>query len=263
MKRYIHLYLIYLKNSFKILKMSTANFVVGFIAFLAIQVSSLLFLQVTFGRIPEVNGYNYHQVLFIYGFSQIPRGLDHLYSDYLWLFAKRSVVRGEMDRYLVRPVSPYFQVICERIQFDAVGEIFVGIVITAYAISGINFPNPLISVFLSIIYTLTGCVVYTSIKTICASLAFWIKKSFHVLQSIYGLSDLTKYPLSIYPPAVRVSLTYIIPFGIVSFLPSEMIFTSQLVNPTALTIIGVSSTFAYLASIIWKKGVRSYESAGN
>ncbi|MBO0476888.1 ABC-2 family transporter protein [Vagococcus sp. DIV0080] len=263
MKRYMRLYRVYLNNSFKILRMSTANFVIGFIAFLAIQISSLLFLQVTFGRIPSVNGYSFYQVLFIYGFSQIPRGLDHLYSDYLWIFSMRSVVKGEMDRYLVRPVSPYFQVICERVQFDALGEIVVGVVITLYAITGITFPNPGISLFLGFIYLITGCMIYTSIKTICASLAFWLKKSIYILQSIYGLSDLTKYPMSIYPPVVRSFLTYIIPFGVVAFLPSELIFTSTLISPISLTIIGMACLFTLLASIIWKKGVKSYESAGN
>ncbi|MGX7024473.1 ABC transporter permease [Vagococcus hydrophili] len=263
MKRYIKLYKVYLNNSFKILKMSTANFVIGFIAFLAIQVSALLFLKVTFGRIPSVNGYNFYQVLFVYGFSQIPRGLDHLYSDYLWIFSRQSVVKGEVDRYLVRPVSPYFQVICERVQFDALGEIFVGVVITLYAITGIDFPNPLISLILSFVYLITGCIIYTSIKTICASLAFWMKKSMNILRSVYGLSDLTKYPLSIYPPVVRGFFTYLIPFGVVAAIPSELIFSSTLFNMTTVTIISVATIFTLLASIIWKKGVRSYESAGN
>lgn len=263
MKRYLKLYKVYLNNSFKILKMSTANFVIGFTAFLAIQVSALLFLKVTFGRIPSVNGYNFYQVLFIYGFSQIPRGLDHLYSDYLWIFARQSVVKGEFDRYLVRPVSPYFQVICERVQFDALGEIFVGVVITLYAITGINFPNPIVSIVLGIIYLITGCIIYTAIKTIGASLAFWMKKSMNVLRSIYGLSDLTKYPLSIYPPVVRGFFTYLVPFGIVAAVPSELIFTSTLFNQTTITILGVTFIFTLLASIIWKKGVKIYESAGN
>lgn len=65
MKRYVKLYGLYLRNSFKILRLSTANFIVGFVAFLAVQISSLFFLSVTFGRIPEVNGYNFYQVLFM------------------------------------------------------------------------------------------------------------------------------------------------------------------------------------------------------
>lgn len=172
MKRYVKLYGLYLRNSFKILRLSTANFIVGFVAFLAVQISSLFFLSVTFGRIPEVNGYNFYQVLFIYGFAQIPRGLDHFYSDYLWIFSKNSIVKGEMDRYLVRPVSPYFQVICERVQYDALGEIVVGVALTLYALRELTFPNPMVSLILGIFYLITGCIIYTSIKTIVAALAF-------------------------------------------------------------------------------------------
>ena len=85
----------------------------------------------------------------------------------------------------------------------------------------------------------------------------------NVLRSIYGLSDLTKYPLSIYPPVVRGFFTYLVPFGIVAAVPSELIFTSTLFNQTTITILGVTIIFTLLASIIWKKGVKIYESAGN
>ena len=75
------------------------------------------------------------QLIFIYGFAQIPRGIDHLFTDNIWLVAWRLVLNGDFDRYMLRPMNIFFQVIAEKLQPDALGELLVGTILVCRALT--------------------------------------------------------------------------------------------------------------------------------
>lgn len=45
------------------------------------QCFNLLFLWLIFAQIPNLMGWTLEEIVFIYGFSLIPKGLDHLVFD--------------------------------------------------------------------------------------------------------------------------------------------------------------------------------------
>jgi len=114
--KYLSLYIDFIKIHLKIYALSKSNIIIGLLGFLFTQASGIIFLNLIYQQIPTINGWTFYEVLFIYGFFQIPRGIDHLYSDYIWTVARSTIIRGEFDRYLLRPLSPLFQVLIERLQ---------------------------------------------------------------------------------------------------------------------------------------------------
>ena len=120
-KRYCTLYKALISQFFKGILQSKVDFFMGLIGFLFIQVLGIAFLYLVFQQIPSLNGWSLNQLIFIYGFAQIPRGIDHLLTDNIWMIAWRMVINGEFDRYMLRPMNIFFQVICEKLQPDALG----------------------------------------------------------------------------------------------------------------------------------------------
>ena len=55
------------------------DFVVGVLGVFLTQGLNLLFLNVIFQHIPSLEGWTFQEIAFIYGFSLIPKGLDHLF----------------------------------------------------------------------------------------------------------------------------------------------------------------------------------------
>lgn len=101
-------------------------------------------------QIPMLNGWSINELVFIYGFSQIPKGFDHLFADYIWLLSSRIVTNGEYDRYLLRPIPPLFQLLCDRLQLDAIGELLVGFSLVMISVTNCNvIITPLSIVLLS------------------------------------------------------------------------------------------------------------------
>ena len=162
---------------------------IGLMGFFLTQAAGIAFLYLVFEQIPTLADWTLPQLIFIYGFAQIPRGLDHLFTDNIWLVAYRYVINGDFDRYMLRPMNLYMQVIFEKLQPDALGELLVGSILVTISlqkgvvgISGLN-------VLLFVVSVLAGSVIYTAIKLLFASFAFWIKVSGPVLYTAYQFAD--------------------------------------------------------------------------
>ena len=115
MVRYLKLYNKFLKQYIKTLMEYRADFLLGLIGFILVQGVGIVFIGLVFNSIPTLKGWSFYEILFIYGFAQIPRGIDHVFTDQLWIFSWKTIVQGEFDRYLVRPLNPLFQVICSKL----------------------------------------------------------------------------------------------------------------------------------------------------
>lgn len=262
MKRYLTIYRVFLTQYLKRLVNYRMDFLVGAASFVFVQAAGVLFIALVFAQIPDLNGYSYDQMLFLYGFFQIPRGIDHLFTDNIWLIPQK-IRRGEIDRYLVRPINPLFQLISERFQQEAFGELVVGISLILYSAGRITLRTDLFAILATLLLILIGSLIYTSIKLLTASVSFWILNSMQLMTSVYNLADFAKYPTPIFPMAIQVLITYVVPFAFVSFLPA-----SYLMNKTELPGVLFGSLCALIligtaALGLWRKGLSAYQSSGS
>ncbi len=239
------------------------DFIIGLVAFFFIQGFGIAFLYLVFKNIPNLNGWSFNEILFIYGFANLPRGIDHLLTDNLWLLSGRIIVRGDFDKYLLRPMNPLFFLCADRFQPDAFGEIIVGGLLVITALTKISVNVGMLQILGFILTVLFGAIIYTSIKLIFASLAFWIKRSQSILYIAYQMSNFTKYPMTIYGKAINIILTLIIPFAFTAFIPASWFLGK---NTFMYGVIGTflcAILFFTGAYMLWNQGLKKYESAGN
>jgi len=262
--RYIRIYKVFILQYLKTLMEYRTDFFIGMLSFFILQGSNLIFISLIFSRIPSLNGWSYHQVLFIYGLSQIPRGLDHLFTDNLWLLANSYVRSGQFDKYLLRPINPLFHLIAERFQPDAFGEILIGIIIFTFSYIKLGLSFTIVQWLLLFVVILTGVVIYTSIKLIGSSLALWTKRSQHFLFIVYQLADFSSYPMSIFSQMIKTILTFVIPFAFVSFIPASYFLGIPAMSHTVLKCCSVAFILWFISyHVVWKSGLKAYESTGN
>ena len=262
MKKYIKLYSKFLQQYIKSLMEYRVDFVLGLIGFIFVQFAGVIFIALIFNRIPSLNGWSFYEILFIYGFAQIPRGIDHVFTDYLWIFSWKTIVRGEFDKYLLRPINPLFQVISESFQPDGFGEIIIGLILVITSSIKLNYFN-IVDILLMIIAILFGVFIYTSIKLAVTSIAFWVKFAQSYLFMVYQLSDFAKYPMAIYPKVIRVVLIGVIPFAFTGYFPGGY-FLGKGNFFTGIILTCVISIIAMIVSYrIWLIGISKYESSGS
>lgn len=261
--RYIKLYRIFTVQYIKTMMQSKIDFFIGLGGFLVSQGAGIAFLYLVFEQIPSMKDWSLEQMLFIYGFAQIPRGIDHLFTDNLWMVSWQMVIQGTFDKYMLRPMNVFFQIVCEKFQPDAFGELLIGFILVIRAIGmGIVEVTPM-KVLFFFVSVLAGAVIYTAVKLFFAATAFWLKDSLPFLTTAYEMADFAKYPIEIYAKPIQIILMTILPFAFVAYIPA----TFFLVNRNVLTTIGaecvIAVLFWLLSYALFQKGLTCYESAGN
>ena len=262
-KRYMRLYRVLITQFLKGIMQSKVDFLMGLMGFFFTQFMGIAFLYLVFRQVPSLQGWTLEQLIFIYGFAQIPRGIDHLLTDNIWLIAWRMVLSGDFDRYMLRPMNLFFQVIAEKLQPDALGELLVGGILLVISLQkGIVIVDG-VHIGLFFVSVLAGALIYTAIKLFFASLSFWVKISGPFLQTAYEMADFAKYPTEIYHRAIRFVITWIIPFAFVAYLPASFFLKAEVSSG----IIGIECFMAVvlfsIGYVVFSIGTRRYESAGN
>lgn len=275
MRKYLRLHRIFIAQDLKKLMEYKVDFLLGAIGFILVQAVKVLTLGIMFAAIPAltyiVNGevidaWTFNEVLFIYGFSLIPKGIDHLFFDNLWGMGYWVVAKGDFDKYLTRPVNSWFYVLTEKFCVDAFGDLFVGIVLVLYSVfsmpaeiaADINWLR-LIPVALVMPFAI---MIYTSVKTGTAAISFWTKRSGHITHMCYMTNEFASYPTKIYNSVIKTIITYILPFALTAYYPAIYILRGESAWSLAVTV-GVSVVLFLLSQLIWKLGVKAYESAGS
>ena len=262
--RYFKLYFTCIKRSMMCRLEYKKDSIISILSFLISNACSLCSIYFILQAIPTLKGYTPAEVGFFYGFSMLPIAIDHLFSDEFWLIAFRRVQLGDMDRHFLRPVPVIFQLFAETFQPDGFGEVIVGV--TMIVICGLNLQVSVTfgAIFVLSIGAIFGAVIITSFKIAISSLAFIFKRSGPLLQIIYNFTIYAKYPIAIYPYAIRFILIFILPFGLFISLPVDTLLYGSY-NPylLSLAIIGAAVVFFTLATFIWTLCARRYESTGS
>ncbi len=260
--KYFKIYGIFFKQYLKGLMEYRVDFLIGVFAFILTQGAGLLFLYIIFQNIQSLAGFTVDQILLMYGIGLIPRGIDHLFFDNLWLLPQR-VRQGQMDRYLLRPISPLYTFIVERFQPDAFGEIILGFVLVIITLIHMSSIIMWYHILALISFILVGIFIFTSLKLLTASTSFWLKNSYPLIQITYNLSDFTKYPILIYPKVIRLIMTFVIPFALISYFPAIYILGQMSYLRVIIYLISVTTLLSLSALYVWSKGLKHYESAGS
>ena len=262
--RYFKLYFTCIKRSVMSRLEYKRDSIISILSFLISNACSLCSIYFILQAIPSLKGYTPAEVGFFYGFSMLPIAIDHLFSDEFWLVAYRRVQLGDMDRHFLRPVPVIFQMFAETFQPDGFGEVIVGI--TMIVICGLNLQVAVSfgAILVLCIGAIFGAIIITSFKIAISSLAFIFKRSGPLLQIIYNFTIYAKYPIAIYPYAIRFILIFILPFGLFISLPVDTLLYGSY-NPylLSLAIIGAAVVFFTLATFIWTLCARRYESTGS
>lgn len=261
--RYVKLYATYAKLSLMSKLVYKVNAIIGIVAFLFMEATSLFTLYILVSSVPSIDGYNIYQIGMLFGITNMAVGLDHLFTDKLWNVAYFEVKHGKLDHMFLRPIPVLFQVIASEVQLEALGELIVAVAMIIFCGSKVNISGGVGAVLLIILGVICAALIIASFKIMVASFAFKFKRSGPLLQFIYNFSGFVKYPMKIYPKAIQAILTFVIPLGLCLFYPFDNLFT-PVSNPgiMAVMMVGFTIVFASICIFVWSKFEKMYESTG-
>ena len=267
MMRYIKLYFKYAKLSIMSKLSYKSNTIIGILAFLFTEITSILTLFVIVSQVPSLEGWNMYQIGLLYGITNLAIGIDHLFTDKLWNVAYFEVRSGAMDSLFLRPLPVLFQTIACEIQLEALGEILTATFLIIFCASNLALTINFANILLLLIGIICASLLISSFKIIIASMAFAFKRTGPFLQIIYNFANYSKYPLTIFPKIIRFAFTFLIPLGLCIFYPVSNLFESLNLGINIyllmVIIILISITVLILSIFIWTHFAKKYESTGS
>lgn len=232
------------------------QFILGF--------ATIKFVVEQFG---EINGWDYGQLAFLYGISVISHALSMIFFVQGW-FMGFFVIEGEFDRFLTRPLSVLYQFFFTNINVFGLTDLVPGILVFIYGCNKTGFSFTAANIIGIIVMLIGAVLIRGGIYILLGSTSLWTKSANDFGQYTQEIFDkTTMYPLSMYPEALQLILTFIIPIGWVSFYPASELLGIE----TAFSADGLGVWITFLAGIavmliagaVFKAGMKRYESAGN
>lgn len=229
---------------------------------LLLQAVDIVFLLVVFSRVDALGGWSFDEALFIYGFFLIPFALFNATFAALSDVGGRYIVRGELDRVLVRPMPSLLQIQLELLRPQALNGVVLGLVVITIASSRLGLSWSVADVVMAVAGVLGAWLVYGGVYIAFASLNFWTQDRVGLFPIAYNLINFGRYPMTIYPALVRFVLTFVLPYGFLAFYPAAGLLQEEFETIGALTpLVGVAVFLAGLS--LWRVGLTRYEGSGS
>src|SRR6266581_1776123 len=234
MKRHLRLFALYFAQYAKVRLAYKADFFIAFFSSMAATVLGFGFVLVLFSKIPQLQGWSFYEILFLYAFSLVPLGFFNVVSWNLYEFGDIYIIQGRFDRILLRPVDTLFQVLFEKFRIESLQEVVTGLL-----------------------------VIYVSVFLILTAVSFWFEDRVGIVPPVFNMLTFGRYPLTIYNVFIQFMLSWIIPFGFASFYPTTHFLRRQSFATYFYLVPVVAAVFSALAVLVWNKGVENYSSTGS
>jgi ABC-2 type transport system permease protein len=239
------------------------EFFIAVADFCVITLLSMLFWQSIFGYIKVLGDWKLYELIVLSIFGSVSWTIGNFFAGFLFIPLK--VAKGDIDKYLSRPVNPLFALLAEEMQLDEVLKgIITGGILLVVTLSTFGISVSISNLILSLGLLLVGSFVISMIKGVVSLLCFWVGTA-SFLNTILFLEDygLERYPVDVLPIRVASFFTYIIPIGILSTFPARILFGKESnVSIIVLIAIALMVFWVFLLSQMWRRGVKRYDSAG-
>jgi len=260
--KYIDLYIEFMKQNFKIMLEYKTDFYIGVVSTFLSQFCGLFFVWVLFENIKEINGWSFYQITFVYGLLTLAKGIDMLFFDNLFALGWEYIREGKFDIFMIRPISPLFQLVASHMQQDGFGLILIGLLIIIKSLTALKIVLSVINILLLTVFVISGAMIISAVNLITATSGFKTVSSHIIMDSVASLQEFALYPILIYPKFIGVLLTWIIPYAFVSFYPANYFLNKGFALASFMSPF-IAVLMWFIALKVWNYGIKHYTSTGS
>jgi ABC-2 type transport system permease protein len=223
---------------------------------------AIAFFKIILHHTPDLGGWNEPQMMiFVSAYCMVDAINMTLFSNNMWQLPV-LVNRGDLDYYLIRPVSSLFFISLR----DFAANSFVNLIITggmlAWSVSRFPGPIPAWKVGVFLIMILNGSIIFYSMNLLCNMFVFFTHSGEGFGHMIWTMMKLGERPDRIYSGLLRRLVTFVLPFALVASFPTRLMI-EEFDLRILLHIAGVSVCLFAFTIFAWSRALRAYSSASS
>ena len=222
----------------------------------------LLGLSIIFNNTDTLAGWGPGALIALLGVFRL---MNLLMAAVIWPATEKfnsSVRDGSLDYTLLMPANSLFLVSISRIVVWRVWDFLLAVILitTGILMSG-GAPTPA-TIGLFMLLVASGALVIYSLWVVLIALTFWFIKFDNNVTILQALMDAGRYPVSVYPPWLRLIVTYLVPIAVATTVPLQGL-QGELGGWQVLGFLGIGLGSVIIATRVWKMGVRRYSGASS
>ena len=239
-----------------------ANVLIELLAVVMSLSGSLFMLSLFFGPDQTLGGWSWPQALMVQGLYTVFDGMAST-----WLRPNLGAIvthvrEGTLDFVLLKPIDSQFWLSLRTLSPAGLPEIGLGFVVATWgAIQAGVVLSPL-SVLAALVMLVAGGLILYSLWFLIAATSIWFVKTWNATEVLRTLLASGRYPLSAYPPALRVLFTFLLPVAFLTTVPVEILL-GQIQAGSLLLGVLLATTFFALSRSFWLFALRHYTSASS
>lgn len=206
-----------------------------------------------FRQFNDIAGWNFNDMTALMAIGTGGYGLTQVCFGAVKNLSK-IIINGDLDPFMTQPKNLLLHIAGSKSHSKGWGNLMTASILIILGKFASLDTLPLILVCI-----ISSCLVFTSFNVIAHCLPFWMG-SVESLSKKYcdALFLFALYPTNIYSGVLQIIMFTLIPAGIISYLPVELIRNFSW--PLLLLLISSSLCFVGIAFFVFYSGLRKYES---
>jgi ABC-2 type transport system permease protein len=262
MGRYLRLYLYFLRFSFSRAMEFRLDFAFRIFMDMFYYIVNITFFSIIYRHTNLLGGWDYHEILiFVCGFFLIDAIHMTVFANNMW-FLPQFVNKGELDYYLVRPVSSLFFLSLRDFAANSFVNLLIAAGLVAWAIGQSPHAMSPLSIGAFIFFLLNGALLYQFLHLMFIIPVFWLHSNRGLGDLFYAVEKYCDRPDRIFSGPIRRVLTTILPFSLVASFPARLILDG-LDGKLMLYMLGVTGVMFFVSVAFWRLALKNYTSASS
>jgi ABC-2 type transport system permease protein len=178
-----------------------------------------------------------------------------------------QVWSGQFDYLLLKPVTPlasmwaYGQIVTSNLPNLVINSAAVVYLVAKVGSGGGGAATPgMLAAFA--LFFLVGAVVRVAMALLCMAPAFLSERLADAEDTFWGVTSLAQYPMSVYPRALELGFTFLLPLAMIASTPSSLLFGREGLG-YMMGALAASLVFIVVAVRAFYAGVARYQSVNS
>jgi ABC-2 type transport system permease protein len=224
--------------------------------------TGLAVLGLVFGQTTNLGGWSEPELLAVMGVYVLMGGVIRTAIQPNMERLMTDVRQGTLDFILTKPEDAQVMVSVREFRIWQAVDVVVGAIVIAIAVAQLQAGVGLASGLIFAATLLLGGSMIYCFWLLLTTAAFWIVRMDELHELFEGLYQSGRWPVTIYPGWLRISLTFLVPIAFAVTVPAEAL-TSRLTVETLALAAAFAIGLFLVTRWFWTVGLRNYSGASS
>jgi ABC-2 type transport system permease protein len=237
-----------------------ANFFIQVFQSAIALITGLAVLAVVFSHTGDLNGWTHPELLAVLGVHVLMGGLIGAAIQPNMGRLMEEIRLGTFDFVLTKPDDAQVLASVREVRIWRAVDILIGLIVLGVAVVQLETGlEATAAIAFATALFLGGLMIYCFWLILTIG-AFWVVRIDEIAELFEGLYQAGRWPVTVYPGWLRISLTFLVPIAFAVTVPAEAL-TGRLTVETLLIAAGFALLLMMFTRWWWRYGLRHYSGA--